>query len=379
MQQSRIDLLDALRGYALMGLFLIHMVEYYEIYWLNPIPHPLNDALFAVFGGKAFAIFAFLFGVSFFILLNNQHERGVDFRGRFVWRLGLLLGLGYAHSLLYGGDILQILALCGVSLVPLWRAPHMLVLSLSVFFLLQGPLWLSWLWSLFSPAAAAPQASELDPVLTVYAQGSFTQLITTNAIMGNERKWAFMLESGRLWTVLGMSLLGFLLARLRVFADYAQRRRQFSISLLFCVFAAAICYWWQFYIKTQAQAHGVSNIASAYFNLAVTLGSICIFVLLYRSPVHTILRYLAAPGRMTLTIYLAQSLICVPIFYGFGLAAWTSLGQVNSFLLGVVLWLIQIVLASLWFKHYRYGPMEWLWRACTYMRRDIPFRLKSGV
>ncbi|HMU66748.1 MAG TPA: heparan-alpha-glucosaminide N-acetyltransferase domain-containing protein, partial [Cellvibrionaceae bacterium] len=70
MQQSRIDVLDALRGYALMGLFLIHMVEYYEIYWLNPIPHPLNDALFMVFGGKAFAIFAFLFGVSFYILLG---------------------------------------------------------------------------------------------------------------------------------------------------------------------------------------------------------------------------------------------------------------------------------------------------------------------
>lgn len=378
MQQSRIDLLDALRGYALMGLFLIHMVEYYEIYWLNPIPHPLNDALFAVFGGKAFAIFAFLFGVSFFILLNNQQERGVDFRGRFIWRLGLLFAMGYGHSLLYGGDILQILALCGVCLVPLWRAPHIVLLSLSVFFLLQGPLWLAWLWSLLSPPAAVPQASELDPVLTVYAQGSFMQLIATNAIMGNERKWAFMLESGRLWTVLGMSLLGFLLARLRVFADYAQRARQFLISLLLCVLAAAICSWWQFYIKTQAQTHGVSNIASAYFNLAVTLGSICVFVLLYRSPVQTILRYLAAPGRMTLTIYLAQSLICVPIFYGFGLAAWASLGQVNSFLLGLVLWLVQIVLASLWFKHYRYGPMEWLWRACTYMRRDIPFRLKVG-
>lgn len=378
MQQSRIDLVDALRGYALMGLFLIHMVEYYEIYWLNPIPHPLNDALFAVFGGKAFAIFAFLFGVSFFILLNNQQERGVDFRGRFVWRLGLLLGMGYVHSLLYGGDILQILALCGVCLVPLWRAPHMLVLSLSVFFLLQGPLWLSWLWSLFSPAAAAPQVSELDPVLTVYAEGSFMQLIATNAIMGNERKWVFMLESGRLWTVLGMSLLGFLLARLRVFADYTERRRQFATGLLLCVVAAAVFTGWQIYIKAHTEAASLSGIANAYFNLAATLGSICLFVLLYQSPAQRLLRYLAAPGRMTLSIYLGQSLICVPIFYGFGLAAWMYLGQVNSFLLGMVLWLGQIILASLWFKHYRYGPMEWLWRACTYMRRDIPFRLKVG-
>ena len=62
----------------------------------------------------------------------------MDFRGRFIWRLGLLLGMGYVHSLLYGGDILQILALCGVCLVPLWRAPHLLVLSLSVFFFYRG-------------------------------------------------------------------------------------------------------------------------------------------------------------------------------------------------------------------------------------------------
>jgi uncharacterized protein len=81
---------------------------------------------------------------------------------------------------------------------------------------------------------------------------------------------------------------------------------------------------------------------------------------------------------MTLTIYLAQSLLCVPIFYGFGLAAWTYLGQVNSFLLGLVLWLVQIVLAGVWFKYYRYGPMEWCWRAATYLRRDVPFRLNKN-
>ncbi|HMW49618.1 MAG TPA: DUF418 domain-containing protein [Cellvibrionaceae bacterium] len=336
MQQSRIDVLDALRGYALMGLFLIHMVEYYEIYWLNPIPHPLNDALFMVFGGKAFAIFAFLFGVSFYILLGNQQARGVDFRGRFIWRLSLLLAMGYVHSLLYGGDILQVLALCGLCLVPLWRAPHFLVLCLSVFFLLQGPLWLECVALKLFPTAAAAPLNEPDAVLKVYAEGSFAQLIITNAVLGNERKWAFMLESGRLWTVLGMSLLGFLLARLRVFSNYAERARQFTIALFICVLAGALFFWVQLYIKEHNSGLGnLGAIASAYFNLAVTLGSVCLFVLLYLSPLQKVLRYLAAPGRMTLSIYLAQSLVCVPIFYGFGLAAWAFLGQVNSFLLGL--------------------------------------------
>ncbi len=384
MQQSRIDLLDALRGYALMGLFLIHMVEYYEIYWLNPIPHPLNATVFAVFGGKAFAIFALLFGVSFFILLNNQYSRGVDFRGRFVWRLCLLLGMGYLHSLLYGGDILQVLALCGLLLVPLWRAPHFLVFCLGAFFLLQGPLWLLFIWQhCFAAEAAPPAITQFDGVLGVYAQGSFWQLLQTNALLGNGRKWLFMLESGRLWTVIGMSLLGFLMARLQVFSSHTKYSRQFAIGLAVCVVAALAVLYAEAAIKTnfvsQKGLDGLFAITGAYFNLAVTLGTVCVFILLYQSPLHSLLRYLAAPGRMTLTIYLGQSLLCVPIFYGFGLGAWTYLGQVNSFLLGVFLWLAQILAAAWWFKHFRYGPMEWLWRASTYTRWDIPFKYQSSA
>src|SRR5262245_60330071 len=109
--QARIELVDALRGYALMGLFLIHMVEYYELYWANPLPSRVNSTMFFLFGGKAYAMFGLLFGVSFYILMEGQARRGVDFRARFVWRLMILLGLGYLHGLIYGGDILTVLAI----------------------------------------------------------------------------------------------------------------------------------------------------------------------------------------------------------------------------------------------------------------------------
>ena len=69
---GRLVFVDALRGYALMGLFLIHMVEYFELYWLHPEPGPVNTLMFALFGGKAYAIFALLFGLSFYIILDRQ-------------------------------------------------------------------------------------------------------------------------------------------------------------------------------------------------------------------------------------------------------------------------------------------------------------------
>jgi uncharacterized membrane protein len=138
--QQRIALIDALRGYALMGLFLIHMVEYYELYWAQPIPNGVNTTMFFLFGGKAYAMFGLLFGVSFYILMEGQARRGVDFRARFVWRLTILLAIGFLHSLIYGGDILTVLAVTGMILVPMYRWRNASLLFAALFFVLQGPL-----------------------------------------------------------------------------------------------------------------------------------------------------------------------------------------------------------------------------------------------
>ena len=75
---NRIDMVDALRGYALLGLFMVHCVERFELYWLDPMPDAWFDATMAVFAGKAFAIFALLFGFSFATIMANERTRGGD-------------------------------------------------------------------------------------------------------------------------------------------------------------------------------------------------------------------------------------------------------------------------------------------------------------
>jgi len=380
MNNERIEVLDALRGYALMGLFLIHMSEYYEIYWLDAVPHWLNTALFAIFGGKSFAIFGFLFGVSFFIILNNQRQKGRDFRLRFLWRLTLLLGLGYLHGLIYGGDILQVLAICGLLLIPLWSAPNKIVFLVSLIFLLQIPAWLfiGFINHFGTVYPFAFMNGISSQVLPTYAEGSFLQVIKVNAFNGNASKWIFMFESGRLWTICGLSTLGFLLARMNLFAQYKQHKNTYVIVMA-CAIIIYLLLTFGANVFTKIPHVEITknlqfNILSAYQNLSLTLVSIFLFVILYHTALKSILKYLAAPGRMTLSIYVSQSLICVPIFYGFGLHAWSYLGQVNSFLLGVALWIIQIIMAYLWFKYFRYGPLEWLWRAATHTTAKIPFR-----
>jgi uncharacterized membrane protein YeiB len=126
---ARIELADALRGFALVSIVLLHNVEHYDCYfrpeglphWLKILDSKLWDSIFFLFSGKSYAIFALLFGFSFFIQFDNQEKKGLDFRGRFLWRLSLLLVLGIFNSIFYSGDILAFYAIIGVTLVPVCK------------------------------------------------------------------------------------------------------------------------------------------------------------------------------------------------------------------------------------------------------------------
>ena len=109
-------------------------------------------------------------------------------------------------------------------------------------------------------------------------------------------------------------------------------------------------------------------------NLLTILG-VMLFLLVYeirwmKAPMN----WLAPCGRMSLTVYVTQSLYGVPLFYGFGLGLYTGFGQVNALLLGLALWCVQMLIAHAWMKRYYYGPFEWLWRAGTYLSIDVPWR-----
>ena len=114
---ARIDVADVLRGVAVMGIVILHTVEHFNYYsypdtagqsaWLRFTDRALWDGLFFTFGGKAYAVFALLFGFSFFIQDDNQRRRGKDFRLRFLWRLALLLVIGHFNAARRPGDPLK--------------------------------------------------------------------------------------------------------------------------------------------------------------------------------------------------------------------------------------------------------------------------------
>ena len=383
--QQRVEVVDVLRGYALMGLFLIHMVEYFELYWHSPEPGPVNTWSFFLVGGKAYAMFALLFGVSFFIIMESQARKGVDFGARFIWRLAVLFLIGFVHAVIYGGDILQILALTGWVLVPLYRRSNRTILIIALFFILQGPAWIVHIVLNLVPTLNYEQtiASTLHPgVFATYANGSFLDVLRVNLWEGQLAKWAFMTESGRLWNIIGLSMFGFVLARAGFFTNHAKYQRTYGMALVAAGIAAA------FFESVGAQLQGalsaergqwiVGNIFNAYTNHAWIAFSMLSLIMLYlHTPIRSVLRLLAPCGRVSLTIYVSQAFLLVPFFYGYGAGAYAWIGQTNALLLGIVLWCFQVALAHYWVRNFHYGPFEWIWRCTTWLTTDVPFRKRG--
>ena len=111
---ARITILDILRALALLGIVIVHAHDHFNLYlpmppaegWQAAANSAADWAYEHLFVSKSFLLFSFLFGLSFFIQLDRQEQKGVDFRKRFMWRLALLFLLGLAHTLFYDGDIL---------------------------------------------------------------------------------------------------------------------------------------------------------------------------------------------------------------------------------------------------------------------------------
>ena len=380
MADKRIDMVDALRGFALLGLFLVHCVERFELYWLDPAPDAWFEATMALFAGKAFAMFALLFGFSFATIMGNERARGGDFTARFAWRLALLFGIGTLHALIYRGDILQVLALVGLLMIAFDRVrSDRVLLLLAALLFLELPLLLrAWAAAQGMDWATATPLFWGDTGLGVLATGTFAETVAVNAGPGMVGKWSYYIETGRVFEIAGLFLVGMVLQRQALFARAGELR-----GLWLAILAgggalwAAIALVQPLVLPTGGHAMTDESLQSA-FNIYRALGAtafqVALFVLAWHSPLRPALASLVPAGRTTLTLYVGQSLVFAPILYGYGFGLWDDLSTAETVLWGLAAFAAQTALAALWLRHYRYGPLEWLWRAATRTTTAVPFR-----
>ena len=145
---ERITVIDALRGFSLIGICLIHSMQHFGAMgtMTSQAVFPWEGTMNEIFSwlinylvfGKFFIIFSCLFGLSFFIQMDRAAKKGLDFRPRFLWRLVLLLAIGYLHGLIVRVDILLIYAILGFVLVLMYKWPTKLLAGITLFLFLGG-------------------------------------------------------------------------------------------------------------------------------------------------------------------------------------------------------------------------------------------------
>jgi len=380
---ERIATLDVLRGMALLGILLMNMEAFVGPLDLSTSgidPHWQGvdrwaDAFVYIFvQGKFFTLFSLLFGAGFAVMAQRAEVAGRDFT-RFYLRRSLgLLGIGLVHALLlWSGDILVVYALLSFLLLAFREAPRAWLPVMGVLAYLAAiglMLLLGALMLLVPDEVTAAQATHAQAAIEAqrqaYGHGTYGQAVL-------QRLRDFGASLGALLVVgpqvLGMFLIGSWFARSGAIAHPGAHQRLFTWlrrgALPLGLALMLVCTWYQPWL-----APGRFDLRSAavYGGSALAGLLMCLGYLAWGVRWSHALRWLAPAGRMALSNYLGQSLVCTLLFYGYGLGWFEQMGRAWQLLFAVALFAAQVALSRAWLRHFRFGPMEWLWRAITYWR-----------
>jgi uncharacterized protein len=377
---GRLASVDALRGSALLGILVVNigflasgfrMAGMAEPAFTSGLDWAVRWTVTMFLENKFYLLFSFLFGYSFTLQLESAVRRGARFAPMFLRRLAGLFLLGMAHAvLLFPGDILTTYAVTGLALLLLRRITPRTAVMLAA--ALTGLLTLGFLM------LAALQLAGLDLAGTV-SHGAGEALGSDDALRGSclqiiaehLRKLSLIVVLRVLFqgpAVLAACLIGFAVGKLGVLRDLdrhasALRRLQwagFAIGL-----PGALVY------TSSAWGDGIGKFAGS----AVDLVTAPLLAAAYAATFLRLLprlprlgRALAAPGRLALSNYLAQSLVCALLFTGYGLALVDRVSPPVEVLIALAVFTAQVLVSRWWLRGHAYGPVEWLLRLLTHWR-----------
>ena len=394
--RERADVLDALRGFALLGIFVSHIPDFsghsymtlaqqaaLDRFGIDGVAATLQDFLIR---GKFYSLFSLLFGIGFSVQLESATRRGADFARHFVRRLSVLLVIGVIHAFFWYGDILKDYALIGLLLIPLRRASAAkIALAAALVFFLRfvWPVVVSAIVPMIMPTGSSTDPGGSFVALAHAFEGTNLSAIVISNLELVKLKALQMIYDGRAISVLSMFLLGALIGKLGLYRDVSRNRKLFLAIFLICAPIGVIgnALLTPIHASTPDFPPGdlwvlencLYAIAVPAMAIAYASGLICLWSTGWRSP----LRLLAPAGRMALTTYITQTVLGIVLFYGAGLGLGGRIGLVDGTMLAIGIFAAQCAIASLWLRRFQFGPIEWAWRRATY-GTPIPLRRNAG-
>ena len=386
--EERIGALDMLRGWAMFGVLWSNLNDWYNpTATTTPLDHALSWAQENLIESRFYSLLILLFGIGFGIQLLRANSLATDLRNTYYRRTVTLLGIGIIHgTLIWRGDVLTIYALTAFALIMFRTASTRLTLVAAVLLWFVGPTVVR--EAMFLSGLRIPLFLPTGGSSAIYAHGTWAQIERVR--VAGYLQWLGLWGLGSYVKILAAFLAGLWAVKSgylrRVIEEPRLTRRLLAVSLC----AAAIGYaMWQWggilWPPTQAPATFVPHFPYPYFQLEMlrqfvrklfdlgtegtALAYACVLLLFWQRPIgQRLLRPLAAAGRMALTTYLTQSIVCTLLFYGYGLGWYGSVGYTGMLLITLILFACQMAASTWWLARFRYGPAEWLWRTLTYGR-----------
>lgn len=436
--ESRIDVVDALRGVALLGILLVNIAYFSEPlvreFLPDPEPRSAVDRTAAwlvrmVAETKFYSMFSLLFGFGLAIQMGRAEQRGAAFVPLFLRRMLVLFGFAVAHVvLLWYGDILHAYAMLGCVLLLFrnCRQRTLIAWALGLLIvptvLLAGITWLA--IALDQPgggAASAPASAATTAGVASVAQGGAATPGTaptsaTSSPASFEEKWETLLtdwyhreievfqhggfvqqlelriknfatSASLLLTaypaILAMFLTGVWLARRGVFhAPHEHRRWLIAAAWIGLGVGVPLNAVFAWSVEMSRAGNSLAGLLAATLAFAsgplLCLGYVAAIVRFWGTwPGRACLTPLTFVGRMALSNYLLESVLCTTIFYSHGLALFGKVGPAASVGVAVLVYAALVPFSALWLKRFRYGPAEWLWRRLTYGTK-LPMRADAA-
>jgi uncharacterized protein len=387
---ERAEWLDALRGFALLGILLINLIAFSGYAFIDPASKAalpwsgadgvLEYLMHALIEAKFYSLFSFLFGLGFAMQLQRAEQRDGDFRSVFRRRMAWLLVFGLAHAVfVWFGDILNFYALMGFALLWFRKVSPRVLLGAAIF-CLTAPIWLYAGYLLIvqlshaAPTAAPEGGARFAAIIDAYANGNYGEVVQSNAMI-YVFAWIRRIYRFQLLRIFGMFLLGAWAGRIGLPLAREALRPMLRRWLLIGVAVGLP-------MNLAFAALGGNDAllpASAKGLLSITLGSIGIPLLslayfavfaLYWRKLRGGGNLFVASGRMALTHYLSQSLVCVMLFYGIGFGLFRQVSYGVGMLIALAVFMVLALLCRAWLKVGAQGPMEMLWRRLAYGRQQ---------
>lgn len=381
---KRIEVVDVLRGFAIMAIMLLHNIERFNLYvfpggfdGMSSLDRGIWDTLFFLFGGKTYSIFALLFGFTFFIMYTKQQERGHDFGGRFLWRLLLLAGFATINAAFFPGEVLMLYAVVGVILFLVRKWSNKAILILGIFFLLQPVELFYFFRQLFDSTWELPQLINRGMhggVKAYLNEGTFSALVKGNTTIGQAWSMMWAIENGRFLQTAGLFLMGLLIGRKGWFTDLNVNGKTWTRVLIVAIVATVVFY----FVRVECYMDGefvyrrsIGVAVDMWWKISFTFIWVSVFALLYRTlSFQKIMQPFEAYGKMSLTNYVTQSIIGSILYFKFAFDLAPRISVTASLGVGVVLFLLQITLCNWWIKKYKKGPLEKFWHLLTWMKKE---------